>query len=112
MIRLARSARVTNFVQRQDRLAGLAARFVGGSDVASAVATARALRGDGITASLFYLGEYVRDPTVVATTVRRLREVISALRAADLDVHVSVDPTQLGLMATEETCQRRQGQPR
>lgn len=105
MIRLARSERLAACVQDRRWLAGLAARFVGGPDVASALETARALRADGITTSLFFLGEYVRDPAVVAVTVQRLREMVTQLRVADLDAHISVDPTQIGLMADEETCE-------
>jgi proline dehydrogenase len=71
MIRLARSGRVRDLVQRQPRMTGLAARFVGGTDVAGALATARALRAQGIGATLYYLGEYLvkgafAEPATVA----------------------------------------------
>ncbi len=110
MIRLARFRRVTAFAQRPGRLAGLATRFVGGPDPAATLATVRRLRAEGITASLYYLGEYVDDPALVALTVQRLEEMVDELRAAEVDVHVSVDPTQLGLMDSEAACQANVGQ--
>lgn len=110
MIRLARSSRVTALAQRPGRLAGLATRFVGGADSEAALGTVRRLRAEGITASLYYLGEYVDDPVLVALTVRRLCQAVDALRADGMDVHVSVDPTQLGLLAGAEVCQANVGE--
>lgn len=105
MIRLARSPRIRDFAQRQPRMSGLASRFVGGADAGAALATAVALRDQGISASLFYLGEYVEDPQVIAATMSRLAAVTEALASEDLDVNVSVDPTQLGLMMSEAACE-------
>ncbi|MBT8227566.1 MAG: proline dehydrogenase [Dactylosporangium sp.] len=110
MIRLARSERITGFVQRRRRLSSLAARFVGGHDGASAVATAHGLRAEGITASLYYLGEYVRDPAIIASTIGTLSGSAAALGAEGLDTHVSIDPTQVGLMVSEERCAAHLGQ--
>lgn len=105
MIRVARSGRLCAFAQRQPWVGGLASRFVGGPDIGAVAATAGALRADGISASLFYLGEYVEDPEVVQVTVRQLRAAVERLRAEGLDVNVSVDPTQLGLMHSEAVCE-------
>lgn len=104
MIRLARSQRVTGFAQRQAWLSGLAGRFVGGPDVDAAVACAEGLARDGIAASVFYLGEYVTDPALIAETVAQLGAVITATAGRRLDVSVSVDPTQIGLMVDTATC--------
>lgn len=105
MIKLARSGRVRDLVQSQPSMRGLAARFVGGGDAAAALATAAALRSQGISASLYYLGEYVEDPQAIAATVSQLAAVIAALPGEGLDVSVSVDPTQLGLMMSEAACE-------
>jgi proline dehydrogenase len=105
MIRLARSARMRDLAQRQPRMSGLASRFVGGADIGAALATALALRSQGISTSLYYLGEYVEDPEVIAATMSQLRAVTEALASEDLDVSVSVDPTQLGLMISEAACE-------
>lgn len=105
MIALARSGRVTAFAQRQTRLAGLAARFTGGPDIGAALEAARALRAEGISASLFFLGEYVEDSALVEATVGQLTAAAGALAGAGLGVALSADPTQLGLMQSEAACE-------
>ena len=104
MIRLARSSQVTELAQRQPWLSGLAEQFVGGGDAGQAMECAAALAKDGISSSLFYLGEYVSDPTLIGATTARLKGAIDSLAARSLDVCVSVDPTQIGLMADTPTC--------
>lgn len=104
MIGLARSDRVTNFVQRRQTFRGLARRFVGGESTAAAITTARRLKTEGLTSSLYFLGEYVEDRAIIAATIDELGTTASALAAADLDLHLSVDPTQLGLLVDEATC--------
>jgi proline dehydrogenase len=79
MIRLARSARMRDLVQRQSRMSGLVSRFVGGADISAALATALALGSQGISTSLYYLGEYVEDPQVIAATMSQLGAVTEAL---------------------------------
>ncbi len=105
MIGLARNERVVAAVQSRSALAGLAGRFVAGPDVHAAVSAAQRLREDAVDATVFYLGEYVRDPSAVARCVEELRQVTTALAAAQLDVHLSIDPTQAGLMTSAEVCE-------
>lgn len=104
MIRLARSTKVTEFAQRQSWLSGLARQFVGGSTAADALKRATELAEHGITASLFYLGEYVEDPRIIAQTVAELQAGIASAADKSVDVCASVDPTQIGLMVDEQTC--------
>ena len=104
MISLARSARITDLVQNSGAFRGLASRFVGGASPDRALETAHRLNRHGISSSLFYLGEYVEDPAVIDETVRQLDAVLAGLAGAGLDLHVSVDPTQLGLLIDEKTC--------
>lgn len=58
------------------------------------------------TASLFYLGEYVADPRVVEETVVNKIAAARLLGEKGLDVHVSVDPTQIGYSIDRELCRR------
>ncbi|MEJ3652140.1 proline dehydrogenase family protein [Actinomycetes bacterium KLBMP 9759] len=58
----------------------------------------------GITASLFYLGEYIDDPARTEETVRQSCEVAALLGRVGLDVHVSVDPTAIGYLTSERLC--------
>jgi len=96
MIALARQPRVTRWMQGNRATAALARRFVGGADVAAAIAAARDLEQAGFKASLYYLGEYVEDPAVVAENGRQKIQAAERLNAARLQIHISVDSTQLG----------------
>lgn len=96
MIALARSGRVSRFMHRNAAASALARRFVGGRDLAAAIATARELQRRGGRVSLFYLGEYVSDPGIVQETVAQKIAAIEALAGAGLDIHLSLDPTQIG----------------
>ena len=97
MIGLARSQRTKAFMQRTRLTSGLATRYVAGSRPEDGVSRAEALLSrHGIRSSLFYLGEYVETPSLVAENVANKLAVVEALGAAGLDVHVSIDPTQVG----------------
>lgn len=96
MIALARSPRVTRWMQGNRAAAALARRFVGGGDVAAATAVARELERAGFKTSLYYLGEYVEDPALVAENGRQKIAAAEALAAARMQIHVSCDATQLG----------------
>lgn len=113
-IALARSPAMGRAMRAVAARTSLAQRFVGGADVDAAVRTALRLRdAHGIRASLFYLGEYVADPAAIEHNVSQAIRACGALGAAGLDVHVSVDPTAIGYMASDalgEANARRIGQ--
>lgn len=101
-IALARSPAMGRAMRAVAARTSLAQRFVGGADVDAAVRTALRLRdAHGIRASLFYLGEYVADPAAIEHNVSQAINACGALGAAGLDVHVSVDPTAIGYMASD-----------
>ena len=103
MIALARSARVTRFMQENRATSFLRRRYVAGESHLEGCARAMSLmQEDGIRASLFFAGEYVKDPELVLQTVRQKQAVAAALGAQGLDVHVSVDPTQIGQMISPD----------
>lgn len=98
MIALARSGRIKAFMQRDSRMTALARRFLAGPDVSSAVAVAhRLFQEKGIRTSFYYLGEYVDRPELVAENIAQKLGIARRLKNEALDVHVSVDPTQIGL---------------
>ncbi|MCD0497053.1 proline dehydrogenase family protein [Achromobacter sp. MY14] len=113
-IALARSPAMGRAMRAVAARTSLAQRFVGGADVDTAVRTALRLRDThGIRASLFYLGEYVADPAAIEHNVSQAIRACGVLGAAGLDVHVSVDPTAIGYMASDalgEANARRIGQ--
>ena len=100
MILLARSERVKALAQRQLWLRGLAGRFVCGGTTDDALERSSALARDGITTTMFYLGEYVTDAELIRQTCDQLTTAITGAGAGSLDVCVSVDPTQIGLMSS------------
>ncbi|MCJ2166309.1 MULTISPECIES: proline dehydrogenase family protein [unclassified Pseudodesulfovibrio] len=106
MIAQARSKAVTRFMQGSSLMTRFARQFVGGADVAGGLACARKLKSRGVSASLFYLGEYVDDPIEVQATLDALIGVADGLGESGLDVHMSVDPTQVGSMISWEACRK------
>ncbi len=103
MIAAARNERLGSFLQARHGASRLVRRFVGGRTLEGAIDTCRRLLEAGRRASLYYLGEYLSDPVAVRSTVERKQAAAAALGAAGLDVHVSVDPTQIGLQLSPET---------
>jgi proline dehydrogenase len=102
MIALARSAQVKRLLQGPIGRSLLAQRFVGRATAEEAVVAAAGLRAQqGITSSLFYLGEYVDDVSRTAEAVRQSCNVARLLADAGLDVHVSIDPTAVGYMTSD-----------
>lgn len=96
MARLARSAGCKQFMQERRATTALAARYVGGATAAEAIETAKALDRQGIRTSLYHLGEFVDRPELVAENVAAKLEICERLSHTGLDLHVSVDPTQVG----------------
>jgi proline dehydrogenase len=97
MIKLARSPRVKNFMQETRSLSNLATRYVAGATPEAGVLRAKELLNQkNIRSSLFYLGEYVNTSALVAKNVMAKKTVADLLNHAGLDVHISVDPTQVG----------------
>jgi proline dehydrogenase len=75
---------------------GIAGRFVGGDSSAAAVGRSTELNGRTIMTSLYYLGEYVESPAAIEENVAQLITAIEQLGQSNLDVHISIDPTQIG----------------
>jgi proline dehydrogenase len=104
MIALARNESLKRFMQSRAAMSGLATRFVGGRDVTEAAATNLSLRSKGYNASLYYLGEYVEDVSVIKRSVSELLAITGKLAELKLETHISVDPTQIGYQISEEMC--------
>ncbi|MFM2044172.1 MAG: hypothetical protein RLY86_2748 [Pseudomonadota bacterium] len=97
LIALAESPRAMRWAQGSAATSALASRYVGGGDAAAGVATARRLLAErSIRSSLYYLGEYVDTHALVQENIAAKLEAADLLGRAGLDVHVSVDPTQVG----------------
>lgn len=99
MIALARSGNAKRWMQGTRATSSLATRYVAGESAEAGIERAAALLArPGMRSSLFFLGEYVDRAELVDENVAAKLEVAALLGQAGLDVHVSVDPTQIGHM--------------
>ena len=104
MIYLARNEKIKLFFQSRKKLSQLASKFVGGKDESEALTKNLSLKDENICASLFFLGEYVSDLKVVEKTIDSLMKITKMLSKSRLDIHISVDPTQIGLQIDKSIC--------
>ena len=104
MIHLARNEKVKAYFQSKKKINQLATKFIGGRDEEKALVTSLNLKKANMHASLFYLGEYVSNLEVVNKTVESLIKISSKLSKEHLDIHISIDPTQVGLHIDKSIC--------
>ncbi len=94
---MATSPTLKRAMQSWSSTSQLSTRYVGGANVEEGVSAAERLWTEsGIKSSLFYLGEYVDTLELVEQNQQEKLEVSRALGSTPVDVHVSVDPTQIG----------------
>ena len=102
MIGFARNQSLTNFMQGNALTKRLASRFVGGESIAPTIAKAIHLKEKGFCVSAYYLGEYVDDGRLIEENVIQIITLAQELGCAGLDVHISVDPTQIGYTLSDD----------
>jgi proline dehydrogenase len=88
----------------QTRFFFLAKRFVAGETVASALDAVRDLNAAGLTATLDFLGEDVRDLAEAQHTRDTYLAMLAAIERAGARTNVSVKLTALGLLVDERVC--------
>jgi proline dehydrogenase len=91
----------------QDRFFFLAKRFVAGETIDSAIAAARDINAQGMTATLDFLGEDITDWTEAQHTLEVYLEMLAAIERSGAQTNVSVKLTALGLLLDENSCVRR-----
>lgn len=79
----------------------LARRFVAGETIDDAIAVVRALNGEGMSATLDFLGEDVRARQAAERTRDTYRQILDAIARSGVDSNVSVKLTALGLLIDE-----------
>ncbi len=80
----------------------LAKKYVGGSTIPEVLNTCSELNIKGFRASLFYMGEYHTDQVVIDKNVSEKKKIVQELQDTHFDIHISVDPTQIGYMVSEK----------
>jgi proline dehydrogenase len=72
-------------------------RYMAGETLADAVATVRALNGQGAMATIDVLGEFVNTAEEAEQTVAEYEQVLAAIESERLDANISVKLSALGL---------------
>lgn len=79
----------------------LARRFVAGEGIDSAICAVRVLNAQGISATLDFLGEDVRERPAALRQLEVYLEMLDAIAASGVDSNVSVKLTAMGLLVDE-----------
>lgn len=81
-----------------------AQKVVAGTNLEEAIATIKKLNAQGIEASIDQLGEFIADEEKALTCKNGILQVIDAIVAHELDAHISVKPSQIGLDIDIDFC--------
>ena len=87
---------ITRFLSRRGMSSGFARRFVAGETLDDALQAARELNAKGISCSLNFLGEHVKDRRMAASVVESYLATLDGIEDQKLDSNLSVKPSQLG----------------
>jgi len=101
---LSEQRRIFNFVRRNGLARRFASRFVAGETIESGVVAARELAARGITASLDFLGESVKEEREAVAARDQYLRMLDSMAVAGVEVNVSVKLTQMGLDIDEDLC--------
>jgi proline dehydrogenase len=83
----------------------VSSRFIAGKTLDDALAVCRRIRGEGIAATLDYLGENVKSLGEAAACRDMYIGALKSLHAADLEPNVSLKLTQFGIDFSLEACE-------
>lgn len=100
----AQNERLRKTFQSSSKVADLIQRYVGGPTTSDGVSRGAGLNHGGFRCSMFYLGEYIRHEQNVSHIVDSILKMIPLMVSADLDVHISVDPTAIGYLQSPSLC--------
>jgi proline dehydrogenase len=104
LLYLANRRPVQRMIMRYDLLRGLAQRYVAGEELADGMAVAATLNTQGLLVSLDYLGESVTNESAARRAAAAYVEALEAIAQEDVDGHISLKLTQLGLDVSRELC--------
>ncbi|WP_174613675.1 proline dehydrogenase family protein [Virgibacillus ihumii] len=81
-----------------------AEKFVAGTNIESVTKVVKGLNQKGITATLDNLGEFVKDKSEANEAKNDIIRILERIHNENLDCHMSVKLTQLGLDIEQEFC--------
>jgi proline dehydrogenase len=101
---VARNERLRKVFHSSSRVDDLIRRYVGGPTTSSGVSRVADLIHARFRCSMFYLGEYVKDESDARKIVGSISNMVQLMNSADMDVHISVDPTAIGYLQSPSFC--------
>jgi len=104
LLSLSRNKRLRKWMETSPLARRLAARFVAGNTLAEALAVARRIQADGISATLDHLGENVTSLAEAAASRDVYLQTLDGIAAGGLKANVSIKLTQFGMDLSEEAC--------
>ncbi|RNF39087.1 proline dehydrogenase family protein [Planococcus salinus] len=81
-----------------------AGKMVAGTDIDSMMKSVKKLNDDGISATIDNLGEFVFSKEEATEAKQHIIETMEAIHAYEVDAHMSVKLTQVGLDVDQEFC--------
>jgi proline dehydrogenase len=104
LLRLSESQTAKKVITRAPISRSFAMRFVAGDTLDDALRAARALNDAGLSVSLDFLGESVKNREEATEAAAMAVRIIEAIVRDGLDANLSIKPTQLGLDIDEAFC--------
>ncbi|HXJ42757.1 MAG TPA: proline dehydrogenase family protein [Bryobacteraceae bacterium] len=105
LLYMSRQPALRRMVETSFASRALAHRFVAGATLKEALTVCRRIRGEGISATLDYLGENVTSLDQATACRDTYLRVLGAMREAGLEPNVSLKLTQFGLDLSEADCE-------
>jgi proline dehydrogenase len=102
---LSRHKALRNWVQTSPAARRLSSRFVAGSQLSDALRVCRAIRSDGITATLDYLGENVKSLEEAAACRDMYLQMLHSMQDSGVEPNVSLKLSQFGLDLSPQACE-------
>jgi proline dehydrogenase len=104
ILALSRNKALREWVEISSVARRVSSRFVAGSRLDDAIGVCRAIRADGITATLDYLGENVKSLDEAAACRETYITMLHAMQEAGVEPNVSIKLTQFGIDLSEAAC--------
>lgn len=102
---LSRNGRIRRWAETSRVARALSSRFIAGSTLEDALAVCVKIRGEGITATLDYLGENVKSLDEAAACRDMYLRMLAGLKDKGLEPNVSLKLTQFGMDFSVGACE-------
>jgi proline dehydrogenase len=102
ILALSRSKLAERIATHAPGFRGISRRFVAGTTQADAVEVVRRLNGDGLEATVSFLGEAVTTVAEVEAAVKEFTSFAQVVRGKGLRSHISIKLTELGMAFDRE----------